>query len=130
MPYGIRGGPDIAVGGGGDGVVGPRVPDCAGRADELAGAFVSQLVIEETAAAEILPGPGIVGGDGVPPCPAPGQNVQACQPPGQVAGFVVGGVLRGDQTDVLGDACQRGQLRDGVWATGDVEIQDLAVLFA
>jgi hypothetical protein len=29
---------------------------------------------------------------------------------------------------LLGDACQRAQLRDGIGTTGDVEIVDLAVL--
>ena len=85
-------------------------------------------MIEETAASEVLPGPRVVGGDGIPPRPAPGENVQTRQPPGQVRRLVVRGVLRGDQTDVLGDTCQRGKLCDGVGATGDVEIEDLAVL--
>jgi hypothetical protein len=130
VPYGIRVGPEFAVDGGRDGVVGPRVPDRAGGADELAGALVSQCVIKEAAAPEVLAGPGVVGGDGVPPRPAPGKEVEACQATGQVAGFVVRGVLRGDQADVLGDACERGQLRDRIRATGDVQIQDLAVLLA
>ena len=110
------------------GVVVPRVPDRAGRVDELAGPFVPQFVIEEAAAPKILPGPGVVGGDGIPSRPAPRQNVQACQASGQVAGFVVGGVLRGHQADAFGDACQRRKLCDGIGTTGDIEVKDLAVL--
>ena len=128
VPCGIRIRPELAVGGGGDGIVGPRIPDRAGRANELSGPFVPELVIEKTAASEVLPGPRVVGGDGIPPRPAPRQNVQTCQTPGQVRRLVVRGVLRGDQTDAVGDACQRGKLCDGVGATGDVEIEDLAVL--
>src|SRR5882757_8034056 len=112
----------------GIGVIGPRVPDGASRTNELPGPFIPEFVIEETAAPEVLAGPRVVGGDGIPARPAVGQNVQTRQAPGQVARFVVGGVLRGDQPDVFGDACQRGKLRDGVGTTGDVEIQDLAVL--
>jgi hypothetical protein len=62
--------------------------------------------------------------------PAAREKVQAGQPVGQVCGIVVGGVLGGHQSDVgghCGKGCER-RLRVG--PSGDVELVDLAQVFA
>ena len=100
-------------------------PQIARAADELLGPLVTEGVIEVPAATEVLSRPRVVRGDRVPAGPAAGKQVEAGEPPGQVAGLVVGGVLGGDQPDLLGDGGEGGQLRDGIGAAGDIQIQIL-----
>src|SRR6478735_4091730 len=101
---------------------GPRVPDPPGRREHLRGAVVPAGVVQVAAAAEVLAGPGVVGGDDVPGRAPAGQHVQAREPPGQVDRVVVRGVLGRDQADPLGHGGQRGELGDRVRAADDVEV--------
>src|SRR5690606_8058955 len=76
-------------------------PELLGDLHERLRVGVAVGVVEVAAAAEVLPGPGVVGGDDVPAGAAPGEQVEGLQAAGQVDGVVVGGVLRSDQADVL-----------------------------
>ena len=57
--------------------VGPAVPDRPGGAQHLLGPPVAIGVVKVAAAAEVLAGPGVIGGDYVPVGPATRQQVQA-----------------------------------------------------
>ena len=107
--------PRRGVGRAGDGVVGPAVPDRAGHGEELLGARVAVGVVEVAAAAEVLPGPGVVGGHHVP-AGAAARTAGRGRPSRRArsAGLVVGGVRGGDQPDPVGDGGQRGELGDRV----------------
>src|SRR5699024_11318760 len=74
-------------------------PVLLGDLHERLGMRVAVGVVEVAAAAEVLPGPGVVGGDDVPAGPAAGEQVEGLQATGEVDGVVVGGVLGGDQAD-------------------------------
>jgi len=87
-------------------------------------------VVEVAALAEVRAGPRVVGRDDVPARTALAEQVERVQALRQVVGVVVGGVLRCDETDALGDGGQRGELRLSVGAPGDVEIMDAAEVFA
>jgi len=50
-------------------------------------------------------------------------------PVGEVRGIVVRSVLRGNQTDVGGDGCERGEGGLRVGAAHDVQIVDLSKVF-
>ena len=76
----------------------------AGHVEELLGAPVAVGVVEVAAAAEVLPGPRVVGGHHVPAGAALGEQVETGQAAGQVGGLVERGVGGGDQPDPLGAA--------------------------
>src|SRR5699024_3162473 len=96
---------------------------------ERLGMRVAVGVVEVAAAAEVLPGPGVVGGDDVPAGPAAGEQVEGLQATGAVDGGVVGGVLGGAQADVLGDAGERREQGLCSGPTGHVQLEgDPAVL--
>ena len=111
-------------------VVGPRVPQVASDADELAGALVAVGVVEEAAAAEVLAGERVRRRDDVPAGAPGGQVVERGQLAGQLVGLVVRGVERGDQAEVIGDGGDRRQHRERVGTADDVEVVDPPPLLA
>jgi hypothetical protein len=122
--------PAWVIPGPGDCAVSPGIPNGLGSLDERFGPDVAVLVLEEPAAPEVGAGPCIVRRDDVPRGPAAGQQVQAGKAVGKVGGVVVGGVLGSHQADVGGDGSERGQRRLRVGAASDVEVVDLAQVFA
>lgn len=85
---------------GDDGVVLPAVPELARHIEELGGTGVPLGVRGLGVEPEVPGGLGTGGGDDVPARPAPADDVERGELPGQVVGRVVGGGGGGDQPDV------------------------------
>ena len=115
---------------GDDLVLGPRVPQLPGGADELAGPHVAVGVVEEAAAPEVLAGERVRRRDDVPRRPPARQVVERGQLAGQLVGLVVRGVERAGQPEVGRHPGQRGEDRQRVGPADDVEVVDLAPLLA
>ena len=108
----------------------PGVPQLGRRGQEGPGPLVAVVLGQVAAAAEVLPGEGVPGGDHVPRRPAAGQVVEAGELAGHLVRLVERGVDRAGQPEVLGDRGQGGQDREGVGAADHVEVVDLPVLLA
>lgn len=108
----------------------PGVEEFVRRGQELLGPGVALLLREEAAAAEVLAGEGVPGGDHVPGGAAVGEVVEAGELAGHLVGLVEGGVDGAGQTEVFGDGGERGEDGEGVGAADDVQVVDLAALFA
>ena len=111
---------------GDDGVGTPGVPERADRGEGLPGPLVALAVAEVGTAAEVLAGGGVGAGHDVPRRAPAGEDVQRRELPGQLVGLVEGRVDRPGQTDVPGDRGQRGEHGEGVRASDDVLVEDLA----
>ncbi|EUA26833.1 xenobiotic compound monooxygenase, DszA family, A subunit domain protein [Mycobacterium intracellulare] len=125
-----RVGVGAGVGVGDHGVGCPAVPELARDADELLGPVVSVGVGEESAAAEVLPGERVGGGDHVPRRTPVGQVVQRRELPCHLEGFVEGGVDGAGQAESVGHRGERGQHGERVGTADDVEIVDFAAVLA
>ncbi len=115
---------------GDDFVTVPGVEQRVGGGQEALGPLVALVLGQEAAAAEVLAREGIPGGDDVPGGPAVGQVVQRGELPCHFIGFVERRVDRARQPEPICHRGQRGQHREGVRAPDDVEVVDLAALFA
>ena len=108
----------------------PGVEELPGGPQELLGPLVALVLREEAAAAEVLAGERVPGGDHVPRGAAGREVVEPGELPGDLVGLVERGVDGAGQSEVLGDRGERGQHRERVGAADDVEVVDLAVLLA
>ena len=98
--------------------------------DELRGALVAVVAVEEAAAAEVLAGERVGRGDRVPRGPAVAQVVERGELAGQLVGLVERGVERGGEADAVGDGGQRGEHGERVGPADDVEVEDPAAVLA
>ena len=73
-----------------------------GDLDELLGALVAIVTVEEAAAAEVLAGERVGRGDRVPGGSAAAQVIEGGELPGELERLVERGVQRGGQTDPIG----------------------------
>jgi len=113
---------DAAVPIGEHGVGCPTVPELASHGDELLGPLVAVGVIQESAAAEVLPGERVRRGDNVPSRAAVRQVVERGELPCHFERFVEGGVDRACQAEAIGDRGQCRQDRERVGPAHDVEV--------
>ncbi len=115
---------------GDDLVTTPGVEQRPGRPQERPGPRVTLIFGQEAAAAEVLAGEGVPGGDHVPRRPAAGKMVEAGELPRHLVGLVERGVDRAGQAEPVGDRGERGQHREGVRPAHHVEVVDQPVLLA
>src|SRR5580692_10304035 len=127
---GISGKEPAGAGVGQDLVAVPGVPQLVRRGQEGSGPLVAVALGQVAAAAEVLPGEGVPGGDHVPRRPPAGEVVEAGELAGYLVRLVERGVDRAGQPDVLGHRGQGGQDREGVRPAYYVEVVDLPVLLA
>ena len=126
-----RGGQELAGAGVGQDLVAvPGVPQLVRRGQEGPGPLVAVALGQVAAAAEVLPGEGVPGGDHVPRRPPAGEVVEAGELAGYLVRLVERGVDRAGQPDVLGHRGQGGQDREGVGPADHVEVVDQPVLLA
>ena len=100
----------------------PGVPQLVRRGQEGPGPLVAVALGQVAAAAEVLSGEGVPGGDHVPRRPPAGEVVEAGELAGYLIRLVERGVDRAGQPDVLGHRGQGGQDREGVGPADVVQL--------
>lgn len=123
VPTGVREGPRLSPGR-------PGVPQFAGRGDELGGARVPVRPVEVAAAAEVLAGEGVGGGDDVPGGAAPAEVVQRGEPASGLVGLVERRVDGRGEAEALGDGREGVQDGEGLRPPDDVEVVDAPLVLA
>ncbi len=103
------------------------VPELPGQLHEFGGPGVAVGAVEVTAAAEVLAGEGVRGGDHVPGGAAAGEMVQRGEAAGQFVRLVEGGVDGRGQPQVGGDGGERAQHGDRLGPAQHVQVVDPAL---
>jgi hypothetical protein len=96
----------------------------------LFGVLVAARHVNIAAAAEVLAGPAVHGGDDVPGRAAAREHVERREATGECVGLVVSRVLCCDETDAVGDGGEGCEVGLRVGAARDVDFDDLAEVLA